>query len=54
MDIVIYEYGNRKIHFYDIRRMTDRGQHIIMQDSDGNILTADKKVTEKIIIEIRI
>lgn len=54
MDIVIYEYGNRKIHFDDIKRITDKGRYIIMQDSDGNILTADKNVTEKIMIEIRI
>ena len=53
MDIVIYEYENRKIHFDGIKRITDRGHDIIMLDFDGNIFSADKTKTEKIIIEIR-
>lgn len=52
MDIVIYEKGNRKIHYDDICKISDRGRYFIIQDSDDNILTADKKETESIVIEI--
>lgn len=52
MNIVINEKGNGKIYYADICKITDRGRYIIIQDSDDNIITADKKETESIVIEI--